>query len=426
MGAGFYRAVGKRLLDLAMVLALSPLWLPLLALVAVLVRLRLGSPILFSQPRPGLRAKPFTLYKFRTMRADRDSLGNLLPDEERLSVFGRFLRSTSLDELPELWNVLRGDMSLVGPRPLLTKYADLYTPEQSRRHEVKPGLTGWAQINGRNAIAWETKFQRDVWYVEHCSLWLDVKILFWTIHAVIRRDNVSANGHATVGEFQGSPRSQSNTDEAIADEGITVIGAGGHAKVVVATLQAAGHRVSAVFDDRAELWGTSLLGIPIHGPISKLETQPWRRAVIAIGDNSIRRRLAGRLNARWTTVVHPHALVDETARLGAGTVVFAGAVIQPDVRIGDHAIINTASSVDHDCVVGDFVHVAPGARLAGKVRLESDVFMGMGSSVIPGVTIGQRSVVGAGAVVITDLPADVVAVGVPARTTRRKLEVRVA
>lgn len=176
---------------------------PILAVVALLVRLKLGAPILFRQQRPGLHGKPFMLYKFRTMTDARDADGHLLPDAERLTNFGRFLRRTSLDELPELFNVLKGDMSLVGPRPLLMQYLDRYTPEQMRRHEVKPGITGWAQVNGRNALSWEEKFALDVWYVDHLSLWLDLKIILLTIWKVLRREGISQDGHATMEEFLG-------------------------------------------------------------------------------------------------------------------------------------------------------------------------------------------------------------------------------
>jgi len=164
----------------------------------------MGSPVPFRQLRPGKNGKPFVLYKFRTMLDKRDGSGDLLTDNARLTRIGRFLRSTSLDELPELFNVLKGDMSLVGPRPLLMQYLDRYTPEQARRHEVKPGLTGWAQVNGRNAITWEDKFRLDVWYVDHQSLWLDLKIIGMTVLKVIRREGISEAGHATAQEFMGS------------------------------------------------------------------------------------------------------------------------------------------------------------------------------------------------------------------------------
>lgn len=177
---------------------------PVLTFVALMVKKKLGSPILFKQTRPGLHGAPFTTYKFRTMTDTRDERGNLLPDSVRLTSLGKFLRSTSLDELPELFNVIKGEMSLVGPRPLLTQYLDRYTSEQARRHDVKPGITGWAQINGRNAITWEEKFKLDVWYVENQSLWLDIKILLMTVGKVFHREGISADGEATMQEFMGS------------------------------------------------------------------------------------------------------------------------------------------------------------------------------------------------------------------------------
>ena len=177
---------------------------PLLALIATGIWRSMGRPVFFRQTRPGLYGKPFEIVKFRTMADTRDDAGNCLPDEVRLTPWGKFLRRTSLDELPELWNVLRGDMSLVGPRPLLTQYLARYTPAQARRHEVKPGLTGWAQVNGRNAISWEKKFELDVWYVDHQSLALDLRILLATVWKTLTRDGISASSHATMPEFAGS------------------------------------------------------------------------------------------------------------------------------------------------------------------------------------------------------------------------------
>lgn len=199
----------KRVFDfLAALMALLILW-PLMLVVAVLVRFRLGSPVLFCQQRPGLNGRPFMMYKFRTMISKtHDEQGNQLPDEKRLPPFGQWLRATSLDELPELFNVLKGNMSLVGPRPLMMKYLDRYTPEQNRRHEAKPGITGWAQINGRNNVSWEEKFELDVWYVDHQRLRLDLKILFLTFWQVVKRSDVSKDGHITVDEFMGTKKNE--------------------------------------------------------------------------------------------------------------------------------------------------------------------------------------------------------------------------
>ncbi|MBE0484499.1 MAG: sugar transferase [Bacterioplanes sp.] len=194
----------KRVFDVSLILLSLPLLLPLLVVVGLLVRVKLGAPVLFKQVRPGLAGKPFTMMKFRSMTDERDEAGHLLPDAVRLTKFGRFLRSTSLDELPGLWSVFKGDMSLVGPRPLLVEYLPLYSAEQARRHETRPGITGWAQVNGRNAISWEQKFEYDVWYVDHQSLWLDIKIIFLTLKKVFVRDGISAQGEATMPKFEGS------------------------------------------------------------------------------------------------------------------------------------------------------------------------------------------------------------------------------
>ncbi len=194
----------KRLFDIvASGLALL-LVLPLAMAIALLVRQKLGSPVLFRQTRPGLGGKGFQMVKFRTMLDVTDEHGAPLPDDQRITAFGNFLRATSLDELPELWNVFKGDMSLVGPRPLLMEYLPLYSPEQFRRHEVRPGVTGWAQINGRNAISWDDKFKLDVWYVENQSFWLDLKILLITVKKVLVRDGISGEGEVTVSKFKGN------------------------------------------------------------------------------------------------------------------------------------------------------------------------------------------------------------------------------
>lgn len=181
---------------------------PIILLLILLVSVKLGAPVFFTQPRPGLNGKPFRMVKFRTMTDARDRYGNLLPDAERLTRFGMFMRASSLDELPELWNVLKGEMSLVGPRPLLMEYLPLYNPDQARRHEVRPGITGWAQVNGRNALSWEEKFECDVWYVDHQSFALDMKILFMTLAGLFQRTGISHGGHATMPRFTGSGRNE--------------------------------------------------------------------------------------------------------------------------------------------------------------------------------------------------------------------------
>ena len=194
----------KRLLDIIIASIALILLSPLYAFVAYKVKKNLGSPVLFRQVRPGLHGKPFEMIKFRTMKDAVDEQGKPLPDSERLTPFGQMLRSTSLDEMPELWNVIKGDMSIVGPRPLLMEYLPLYSPEQAKRHDVRPGMTGHAQVNGRNAIGWEEKFKLDTWYVENQSIWLDFKIMFKTVHKVLAKDDISAEGEATMTKFTGT------------------------------------------------------------------------------------------------------------------------------------------------------------------------------------------------------------------------------
>jgi sugar transferase EpsL len=196
--------IRKRAFDLLLTVPALLVLFPFLFILGMLVRWKLGAPILFKQQRPGLHGQPFFVYKFRTMRVLHGPEGELLPDEERMTAFGRFLRSFSLDELPELWNVLRGEMSLVGPRPLLMQYLARYTPVQARRHEVLPGITGWAQVHGRNILDWEEKFELDVWYVNNWSIWLDIKILLLTIWKTFRREGINRPGHTTAPEFMGS------------------------------------------------------------------------------------------------------------------------------------------------------------------------------------------------------------------------------
>lgn len=194
----------KRIFDIVSAVILLLVFMPILSLLLILIKWKLGSPVFFKQVRPGKNEKPFVMFKFRTMLDAVDKNGKPLPDEVRLTPFGKKLRATSVDELPELWNVLKGEMSLVGPRPLLMEYLPLYNEKQKRRHEVKPGITGWAQINGRNAISWADKFQLDIWYVENQSFWLDIKILLFTFIKVIKRQDINSNTHVTVEDFDGT------------------------------------------------------------------------------------------------------------------------------------------------------------------------------------------------------------------------------
>lgn len=392
MSNGFYHNYGKRLFDLLIAVPAFIVAAPILLIVAILVRINLGSPILFRQERPGRGGRLFRICKFRTMTDARDSNGNLLTDEQRLTSFGKFLRASSLDELPELWNVLIGQMSLVGPRPLKVRYLPMYSDEQARRHDVTPGVTGWAQVNGRNAVAWEQRFQMDVWYVDNMSFFLDVSILFRTFGAIFSRKGISAEGHATMPDFEGTKK-------------VVVIGAGGHGKVVVSTLQAAGVVVDGIYDDNQQLWGTKILGVPIRGSTDALKAAPQEFAgVVGIGTAEIRQRLVESLPIEWLTVIHPRAIVHPSVKLGVGTVVFAGAVLQPNAKVGDHVIVNTSASIDHDCEIGNYVGIGPGTHLAGAVRIDDRSLLGTGCTVLPKVTIEADVTAGAGTVVVNDLP----------------------
>lgn len=203
----------KRLFDIIVSFLALLIISPIIGITALLIRIKIGSPVLFTQDRPGYMGKVFRVYKFRSMTDDRDERGELLPDDVRLTSFGKVIRKLSLDELPQLWNVLKGDMSFVGPRPLLVEYLPLYNERQARRHEVRPGITGWAQVNGRNAISWEERFELDVWYVENWSLWLDIKILFMTVLKVFKSEGISQEGQATMTKFTGELASTSEEDE---------------------------------------------------------------------------------------------------------------------------------------------------------------------------------------------------------------------
>lgn len=403
---GFYRRYGKRLFDLAVAIPLIVIFAPILLITAVLVRINLGSPVLFRQERPGRGGRLFRICKFRTMTDARDAQGNLLYDDKRLTAFGRLLRASSMDEVPELWNVLIGQMSLVGPRPLKVRYLPMYSPEQARRHDVTPGVTGWAQVNGRNAVDWDERFRLDVWYVDNQSFWLDLCILVRTFTTLFSRKGITAEGHVSMPDFEGSKR-------------IVVIGAGGHGKVVVSTLQAAGVTVDAVYDDNQLRWGQQILGVPVQGPISEIVANPHRfKGIVGIGDAVTRERMVESLPIEWLTAIHPTAVIHPSVKIGQGTVVFAGAVVQPNAAVGQHVIVNTSASIDHDCVIGDFVGIGPGTHLSGTVQVGDRCLLGTGSCVLPNIRIGTDATIGAGTVVIRDTPSGSTVVGPSPRVIR--------
>ncbi|WP_301911709.1 NeuD/PglB/VioB family sugar acetyltransferase [Neisseria viridiae] len=396
----------KRLFDIAAsasgLIVLSPVFL----ILAYLIRKNLGSPVFFIQERPGKDGKPFKMIKFRSMRDAIDKDGNPLPDSERLTDFGKKLRATSLDELPELWNVLKGEMSLVGPRPLLMGYLPLYNEFQNRRHEMKPGVTGWAQVNGRNALSWDEKFSCDVWYIDHYSFWLDMKILFLTVKKVFIKEGISAEGEATMPPFTGNRK-------------LAVIGAGGHGKVVAELAAALGTYGEIVFlDDRAQ---GSVNGFPVIGTTLLLENSlsPEQFDIaVAVGSNRIRRQIAEKaaaLGFALPVLIHPDATVSPSSTVGQGSVVMAKAVVQAGSVLKDGVIVNTAATVDHDCLLDAFVHISPGAHLSGNTHIGEESWIGTGACSRQQIRIGSRATIGAGAVVVRDVSDGMTVAGNPAK-----------
>ena len=358
-----------------------------------------GSPF-FIQRRPGYKGKIFSIIKFKTMNDKKDEDGSLLSDAERLTPIGKFVRKTSLDEIPQLLNVIIGGMSLIGPRPLLTQYMHLYSPYQNRRHEVKPGITGWAQVNGRNAIDWETKFDLDVYYVENISFLLDVKIIFKTVRKILVSEGINAKDAATIEPFSG------NTN-------VVIYGGGGHSKVVLDVFfQEAKYTVTNIFDDNPKndnIFGVDVLVTPDENYFLN------KNCIIAIGNNSIRKKIAETLQTNYVMTIHPNAVVSKFSKIGHGTQIMAAAVVNPNAEIGHHCIINTGAIVEHDCVLEDYVHVSPNATLGGSVKVGEKTQIGMGASVLPNLKIGKNVVVGAGAVVINNIPDNAIVAGVPAK-----------
>lgn len=399
----------KRLCDVCLSFFGCLILLPVIAVVALLVAIRLGQPILFSQVRPGLQGRPFKMYKFRSMRDAVNAQGEPLPDAQRMTAFGAFLRASSLDELPGLWNVLKGDMSLVGPRPLLMEYLPLYSSEQQRRHDVKPGITGWAQVNGRNAISWQQKFQYDIWYVDNQSFWLDMKIVALTIKKVFVREGISAVGEVTMSKFLGDKPAKK----------LAILGAGGHAKVVADTAECCGWTNIDFFDDN---WPTTqCVGHwSVVGNTNTLlaRLHEFEGVVVAIGRNDIRCLKLTELSsvgAPLISVIHPTATISRYATIGIGSVIFAGVVVNMDAVIGVGAILNTGCSIDHDCLLDDYVHISPGARVAGNVHIGRCTWIGIGASVKHSINIGSNVRVGASAAVVRDVADNMTVIGVPAK-----------
>jgi sugar O-acyltransferase (sialic acid O-acetyltransferase NeuD family) len=416
----------KRFFDLSAAICALVILSPVLLLIALLVRLSLGSPILFRQDRPGFKGNLFTCIKFRTMTDARDEFGELLPDAQRLTPLGRFLRNTSIDELPGLINVVRGEMSLVGPRPLLPQYITRYTSAQMRRHDVKPGITGWVQINGRNALDWNQKFALDNWYVDHRSFWLDLRILAATVWQVFKRDGIAQPGHATMPEFLGTnPRCKKAVTQPTR---IIVVGAGGAAREIVSALDSINKT-----EQRFEFLGYVVSDLSRLQPRDSREQVlgdfSWLQAnrnsfdalAIGVGFPASRLRLAAELRhllpeVEWPAIIHPTAIIDlDSARIAEGCFIGAGVTATVNITLEAFVLCNFGCTLGHEARIGAGSVVNPGANISGGVVISTGVLVGTGSQILQYLHIGAGATVGAGAVVTRDVAEGVTVLGVPAR-----------
>lgn len=415
----------KRVMDVLFssvaIVFLSPIYL----LVYYKVNKDLGTPVLFRQIRAGLNGKPFEMIKFRTMRDTVDKDGNPLSDAERLTNFGKMLRSTSLDELPELWNVLKGDMSLVGPRPLLMEYLPLYTKEQAKRHNVKPGITGYAQVNGRNTISWEQKFELDTWYVENQSFWLDIQILFKTVLKVIKKDDINADGEATISKFTGS----------IPDVIYAVYGASGCGRslmpVAVGYLKKQGIIADIYFIDDSLNEETVINGYKsVTYEVFKDIPSKNKYVLVAIANSSVRNKITEILKADgihlWTVIAENSIIMDDVT-IGEGSALSPFVTIGSNVKIGHSFHANLYSYVEHDCIIGNYVTFAPNVKCNGNVHIGDNAYIGAGAVIKQGtpnkpLKIGADVIIGMGAVVTKDVPDNVTLVGCPARILNNQVD----
>lgn len=379
--------------------------LPVFLLVTILLFFANQGKPFFIQRRPGKNCKVFSIIKFKTMNDKKDTSGKLLPDAERLTAIGNFVRKTSLDEIPQLLNVIKGDMSIVGPRPLLTDYVHLYNEFQNQRHNVKPGITGWAQVNGRNSISWDKKFELDVFYVNNISFLLDMKILFLTIKKVIKSEGISAENSATIEPFSILPD-------------VYLYGAGGHCKVVLDILLCDNkYNVKLILDDAPLV--NEMLGVTIINDFNK-EDFSDKNCIITIGNNQVRKKIANSFKANFIMTIHPNAIVSKFAKVGNGTQIMAAAVVNSDAVIGEHCIINTGAIIEHDCILEDYVHISPNATLGGNVTIGELSQVGIGATIIQNIIIGKNVMIGAGAVIIENIPDNAIVVGVPGKVVKYK------
>lgn len=412
----------KRFFDITISVVALIILFPIFGIVYWKVKKNLGSPVLFRQIRPGLNGKPFEMIKFRTMKDAVDAQGNPLPDSERLTPFGKMLRATSLDELPELWNVLKGDMSLVGPRPLLMEYLPLYNEEQAKRHNVRPGITGYAQVNGRNAISWEQKFALDTWYVENQSFWLDIKILFKTVKKVFFKENISAEGEATISKFTGTK----------SDKIFAVYGASGCGRSLMPVakeyLEKQDKQAELCFIDDSLSEEAKINGYrAMNYEAFKQQEYAEKAVLIAIASGQIREKICNKLTAddiKLWSVISQSAVIMDSVSVEEDCAISPFVTLGSNVQIGKSFHANLYSYVEHDCVIGDYVTFAPSVKCNGNVHIGNHTYVGAGAMIKQGtpdkpLKIGKNVVIGMGAVVINDIPDDVTVVGNPARILKK-------
>jgi sugar O-acyltransferase (sialic acid O-acetyltransferase NeuD family) len=406
---------------------------PLFALIAIAIRLDSpGSPF-FLQERAGAGGRPFTIFKFRSMRQHSEAHGlgvSTASDDARITRVGAWLRATSLDELPQLINIALGSMSFVGPRPTLAYQVEAYTPHQRRRLLFRPGITGWAQIHGRNEIPWERRIELDLEYIDRWSPWLDLVILARTVRVLVSGRGVYASGGANDAFVTAGAAEPGTTTEIAAPRAGTsgsaaalpllIVGAGGHARVIADLVEKqARYRIVGLLDEHPGLVGSTILGYPVLGGREVLERADRpAHAFVAIGAPRARAAWQDELEARGfqiAVLVHPAAVVGREVLLSPGCVLMAGAIVNSGTRLGRGVIVNTGASVDHDCDIDAFVHIAPGARLAGGVQAGARTHIGIGACVLQNLSLGADVVVGGGAAVVRSVAAGLTVAGVPAR-----------
>jgi len=413
----------KQLFDILISLTLLLLLLPVFLILMILVKIKLGSPVFFCQERPGKNGKAFRMIKFRSMTNAVDTAGKLLPNEQRMTNFGRWLRSTSLDELPELFNVLKGEMSLVGPRPLLMDYLPLYNDFQRRRNEVKPGITGWAQVNGRNAISWEEKFVNDVWYVDHRNLFLDFSILILTVWKVLfERGDVNHQHNLTMPRFTGSKA-------IVAKPSLVIVGAGsvgGHLAMNLEDYAAKYDLIGFVDDDPAKQ-NRDFFGYPVLGPVSLLLEMKGVNVLVGLAFPKVKRKIIETLSLNkslnFPAFISGRAWISNGTAIGKGCIIYPGAAINYGCEVQDFVVINMNCAIGHDCTIGTYSSLAPGVNFAGHTWVGEAVDVGIGSSTRQQVRLDHDAVIGGQAMVITDVMNNTCVFGIPAETSHTYLKV---